>query len=198
MLDRKFILENAEAVAQNCVNRKVNVDIPRFVELETQRKAMQQEIESLNAQANATSKSIGKAKDAAERDALKEQGRQLRESVAAKTVELDALTAELDAIHRAIPNMSHPDAPIGEDDKSNLEVGRGATPVPTFDFPVLDHVQLAEKWDMIDFEGGARVAGAGFYFLKNDAVLLDLALQRFAIGILLVELLESNHRILNL
>ncbi|MBR6435027.1 MAG: serine--tRNA ligase, partial [Thermoguttaceae bacterium] len=87
MLDRKFILENAEAVAQNCVNRKVNVDIPRFVELETQRKAMQQEIESLNAQANATSKSIGKAKDAAERDALKEQGRQLRESVAAKTVE---------------------------------------------------------------------------------------------------------------
>ncbi|MBR5710234.1 MAG: serine--tRNA ligase, partial [Thermoguttaceae bacterium] len=135
MLDRKFILENAEAVAQNCVNRKVNVDIPRFVELETQRKAMQQEIETLNAQANATSKSIGKAKDAAERDALKEQGRQLRESVAAKTVELDALTAELDAIHRAIPNMSHPDAPIGEDDKSNLEVGRGATPVPTFDFP---------------------------------------------------------------
>ena len=187
MLDRKFILENAEAVAQNCVNRKVNVDIPRFVELETQRKAMQQEIESLNAQANATSKSIGKAKDAAERDALKEQGRQLRESVAAKTVELDALTAELDAIHRAIPNMSHPDAPIGEDDKSNLEVGRGATPVPTFDFPVLDHVQLAEKWDMINFEGGARVAGAGFYFLKNDAVLLDLALQRFAIGILLDE-----------
>lgn len=187
MLDRKFILENAEAVAQNCVNRKVNVDIPRFVELETQRKAMQQEIESLNAQANATSKSIGKAKDAAQRDALKEQGRQLREGVAVKTAELDKLTEELDAIHRAIPNMSHPDAPIGEDDKSNLEVGRGATPVPTFDFPVLDHVQLAEKWDMIDFEGGARVAGAGFYFLKNDAVLLDLALQRFALGILLDE-----------
>lgn len=187
MLDRKFILENADAVAQNCVNRKVHVDIPRFVELENQRKVMQQEIESLNAQANAVSKSIGKAKDAAERDSLKEQGRLLRDSVTAKTVQLDTVSAELDEIHRAIPNMSHPDAPVGEDDKDNLEVGQGATPVPTFDFPVLDHVQLAEKWDMIDFEGGARVAGSGFYFLKNDAVLLDLALQRFAMGILLEE-----------
>ena len=187
MLDRKFILENADAVARNCVNRKVNVDVPRFVELETSRKAMQQEIETLNAQANGASKLIGKAKDAAEREALKEQGRQLREAVAAKSAELDKLTEELDAIHRAIPNMSHPDAPIGEDDKSNLEVGRGVTPVPTFDFPVLDHVQLAKKWDMIDFEGGARVAGSGFYFLKNDAVLLDLALQRFALGVLMEE-----------
>ncbi len=187
MLDRKFILENADAVAQNCANRRVVVDVKRFCELENVRRSLQKEIEDLNAQANAVSKSIGKAKDAAERDSLKEQGRQMRESVAAKSVELDKLTAELDDIHKMIPNMTHPDAPIGDDDQANSEVGRGATPVPTFDFPVLDHVELAQKWDMIDFEGGARVAGAGFYFLKNDAVLLDLALQRFAIGILLEE-----------
>lgn len=187
MLDRKFILENADAVALNCANRRVIVDVKRFCELENVRRSLQKEIEDLNAQANAVSKSIGKAKDAAERDSLKEQGRQMRESVAAKSVELDNLTAELDDIHKMIPNMTHPDAPIGDDDQANTEVGRGATPVPTFDFPVLDHVELAQKWDMIDFEGGARVAGAGFYFLKNDAVLLDLALQRFAIGILLEE-----------
>ncbi len=187
MLDRKFILENVAQVTQNCINRKVNVDVARFVELENQRKVLQQEIEQFNAQANAVSKSIGKAKDAVERESLKEQGRLLRESVTTKSAQLDALTVELDDIHRQIPNMSHPDAPVGEDDKDNLEVGRGATPIPVFDFPVLDHVQLAEKWDMIDFEGGARVAGAGFYFLKNDAVLLDLALQRFAIGILMDE-----------
>lgn len=187
MLDRKFILENEDAVAQNCINRRVHVDVKRFCELENVRKSLQKEIEDLNAQANAVSKSIGKAKDAAERDSLKEQGRQMRESVAAKSVELEQLTGELDEIHKMIPNMTHPDAPIGDDDQANTEVGRGKTPVPTFDFPVLDHVQIAEKWDMIDFEGGARVAGSGFYFLKNDAVLLDLALQRFAIGILLEE-----------
>jgi seryl-tRNA synthetase len=77
--------------------------------------------------------------------------------------------------------MSHPDAPIGVDDKANLEVRRGETPTPDFDFPTRDHVELGEALDMIDFEAGARVAGAGFYFLRNDAVRLELALQQYAL-----------------
>ena len=67
------------------------------------------------------------------------------------------------------------------------EVARGKTPLPTFDFKPLDHVELAERLDLVDFEGGARVAGHGFYFLKNEAVLLELALQRYALGLLLAE-----------
>ena len=78
--------------------------------------------------------------------------------------------------------MTHPDAPVGEDDKSNLEVRRGKHDPPSFDFTVLDHVELAEKHDLIDFEAGARIAGAGFYFLKNEAVLLELALQQYAVS----------------
>ncbi len=93
----------------------------------------------------------------------------------------------MDALHRQIPNLSHPDAPVGVDDKSNLEVFRGPTPLPKFDFPPLDHVQLAEKLDLVDFEAGANVAGHGFYFLKNEAVLLELALQRYAVGVLMGE-----------
>ena len=56
-----------------------------------------------------------------------------------------------------------------------------------FDFEPLDHLALGAKLDLIDFEGGARVAGQKFYFLKNEAVLLDLALQRFALDILIEE-----------
>ena len=78
MLDRKFIVENAEAVQQNCINRGVNVDVARFVELESQHRAIQAEVEDLNRQANQVSKSIGKAKDEADREALKEKGRLLR------------------------------------------------------------------------------------------------------------------------
>ena len=78
--------------------------------------------------------------------------------------------------------MSHPDAPVGEDDTSNREIRRGEHEPPAFDFPILDHVELAEKHDLIDFEAGARIAGSGFYFLKNEAVLLELALQQFAVG----------------
>ena len=81
--------------------------------------------------------------------------------------------------------MSHPDAPIGEDDKSNLEIKKGKHAPPTFDFAFKDHVELGEKLDMIDLEGGARTTGAGFYFLKNEGVLLELALQQYAVSFLI-------------
>ena len=184
MLDRRFILEHADLVKQNCGNRGVQVDVDRFVELETRRKTMQVEIDQLNRRANEVSKSIGKAKDATERDARKEEGRRLRDETAQAKAEMDRLVAELDALHRLIPNVSHPDAPVGADDKSNLELFKGKTPLPEFDFQPLDHVQLGEKLDLIDFEAGARVAGHGFYFLKNDAVLLELALARYAVDVL--------------
>ena len=187
MLDRKFIAENAEEVKQNCVNRGVEADIDRFVELENMRKTMQAEADHLNRRANEVSKSIGKAKDDEEREARKEEGRRLREESAAARAKLDPVAEELAAIHAAIPNMSHPKAPIGADDKSNLELSRGKTAVPTFDFEPLDHVQIGENLDLIDFEAGARVAGAGFYFLKNELVLLDLALQRYALDVLIEE-----------
>jgi seryl-tRNA synthetase len=184
MLDRRFIVENAELVAQNCVNRGAKVDVHRFVQLEGTRKLLQIELEELNRKANEVSKSIGKARDPAEREARKDEGRQIREKVQTHQTQLDQMAVELDGIHRQIPNLSHPEAPIGVDDKSNLELFRGKTPLPTFDFPPLDHVQLAEKLYLVDFEAGANVAGHGFYFLKNDAVLLELALQRYAVEVL--------------
>ena len=79
MLDRKYIVENADAVKQNCVNRGVTADVDRLVELETQRRAKLQESQELNRQANEKSKLIGKAKDNEEREQLKEAARQLRE-----------------------------------------------------------------------------------------------------------------------
>ncbi len=187
MLDRKFILENAELVKRNCENRGVKVDIDRFVELESQRKAKQTEIDTVNRRANEVSKSIGAAKDAAEREARKEEGRQLREQTTALQTGLNWLLDELNTVHRSIPNLSHPAAPVGVDDKSNLELFRGKTPVKELGFTPLDHVELGEKLDLVDFEAGARVAGHGFYFLKNEAVLLELALQQYAIRALVRE-----------
>ena len=184
MLDRKFILENVDAVKENCKNRNVVADVDRFVELETLRREKQKEIEALNQQSNAVSKSIGQCKTPEEREQRKEEGRALREKIADIQAALNEIETELDKIQRGIPNMAHPDSPIGKDDTCNCVVGYGKTPVPIWSegFKPLDHVELGEKLDLIDFEGGARVAGAGFYFLKNEAVLLELALEQFAIG----------------
>jgi len=187
VLDRRFILENLEAVRTNCVNRGANADVDRLAQLEQARRDKQQEVQDLNRQANTVSKSIGQAKDADEREARKQEGRQLREQKDAVQAEHDAMEAEIIELLRAIPNMSHPAVPVGADDKANLEIRRGKHEPPTFDFQPLDHVELSEKLGLIDFEAGSRVAGHGFYFLTGDAVLLELALQRYAIGLLLEE-----------
>jgi seryl-tRNA synthetase len=187
MLDRKFIVDNAAKVKENCARRGARADVDRFVMLDAQRREKQSVVEELNRSANEVSKSIGKAKDAAEREARKAQGRELRDQTAAAQSELDALAAETDAIQRSIPNMSHPDAPLGADDQANLEVRRGSTPVPKFDFKPVDHLDLGERLDLLDFKSGAKVSGQGFYFLKNEAVLLELALQRYAVDLLIAE-----------
>jgi len=153
-----------------------------LVELEGQRRELLQRAEELNRQANEVSKSIGQAGSDQEREERKTAGRALREQKDAAQKQHDELAAEIIEIQSGIPNMTHPAAPIGEDDKSNLEVRRGKQEPPTFGFTVLDHVELAEKHDLIDFEAGAKIAGAGFYFLKNDAVLLELALQQYAVN----------------
>ncbi len=187
MLDRKFIVENAAKVKENCAARGVKADVDRFVELDTTRRQSQAKIEELNRQSNEVAKGIGKAKDPAEREAKKEEGRQLRELIGAIEQELTALAEQMDAIQRGIPNMTHPEAPRGAGDDANIEVAKGKTPLPKFDFTPVDHVALAEKLDLVDFEGGAKVTGHGFYFLKNEAVLLELALQRYAIDLLMGE-----------
>lgn len=181
MLDRKYILDNPQAVLDNCRNRGVSPDILRLVSLEQQRRTILQTVEQLNRQANEVAKSIGKASDEVQREARKEQGRQLREQKEHAQAEHDRLEREVHLLELAVPNLTHPLAPVGADDRSNVEIRQGSHMVRTFDFPPLDHLELGERWDWIDFEGGARTTGAGFYFLKNDLVLLDLALQQFAI-----------------
>ena len=184
MLDRKLVLENASRVQANSEKRGVQVDVGRFVELETARKSLQAQAEELNRQANSVSKSIGKAKDQEEREARMAEGRRLRAQKEEVQGEVDKLQHEADVILAAVPNLTHPAVPEGAEADS-VELRRGTAAVPEFDFEPLDHLELAERHQLVDFAGGARVAGQGFYFLKNDCVLLELALQRYALELLL-------------
>ncbi len=186
MLDKRFILENPQVVQANCDRRGVKVDVARFCELETERRKLQTEVEDIARQANQVSKSIGQAKDDAEREARKDEGRRLREQKEKIEENIERLGAETSLIHNAMPNLTHPDSPTGGEDASK-ELKRGKVDVKPFSFPVQDHVALAEQHDLIDFEGGARVAGHGFYFLKKEAALLELALQQFTMDFLVRE-----------
>jgi seryl-tRNA synthetase len=181
MLDRKYILDHIQAVLDNCQHRGLSADVSQLVELERQRKRLLQQVEDLNRQANEVAKSIGQVRDEAERNQRKELGRKLRDQKEQAQAEHDRLEQAIRQIELTIPNMSHPLAPIGANEQANLELRQGKHTARTFDFAPLDHLQLGQRWDWIDFEGGARTTGAGFYFLKNDIVLLDMALQQYAV-----------------
>src|SRR5215470_1538435 len=98
MLDRRLILENPELVQENCNRRGVKVDVARFVEVESQRRKLQAEVEELSRQANLVSKSIGQAKDDAERNARKDEGRRIRESKEKVEGDIERLAAETSLI----------------------------------------------------------------------------------------------------
>lgn len=108
------------------------------------------------------------------------RGRELKQQVADLDTRANELRAQVDEELRLMPNLTHPDVPVGRDEADNLELKRWGRP-PVFDFEVRDHVVLGRDLDLIDFDGGAVVAGQKFYFLRNEAVLIDLALQRLAI-----------------
>ena len=187
MLDKRFILENAELVQQNCDRRGVKADVARFVELETQRRKLQAEVEELSRQANVVSKSIGKAKDDAEREARKEEGRRLREPKEPSKPTSTGSRPRPARSTTAMPNLTHPEAPVGGEDAEQRAAPRRTSTSGRSTSRCSTTSQLAEQHDLIDFEGGARVAGHGFYFLKNEAVLLELALQQYAIELLVRE-----------
>jgi seryl-tRNA synthetase len=184
MLDLKYVVANAEAVKQNCRNRNAPADVlddvDRVVSLESERRVLLQAVEDVRRRQNEVAQSTGREKDSSKRAALIDEGKRLRSEVAEQEERLRSLEAEVTQRLKRIPNLTHPDAPIGLTEDDSLEVRKVGTP-RAFDFKPKDHVVLGKELDLIDFETGGKVTGTGFYFLKNDAVLLDLALQQFAV-----------------
>jgi seryl-tRNA synthetase len=183
MLDLKFVIANTEAVRQNCLNRNVAdavLDVNMVAALESERRAVLREVELYRQRQNEVAQATGRERDQEKRAALIDEGKRLKSSVAEEEERLRRLEAEVNHHLRLIPNLTHPDAPVGQTENDSVEMRKVGTP-RQFDFTVKDHVELGKSLDLIDFETAGKVSGTGFYFLKNDAVLLDLALQQFAV-----------------
>ena len=183
MLDLKFIRENAEAVQENCRNRGVEADVGLVVVLADRRSALIQELNELKQEQNQTAKSIGQERDAEARERLIIGSREMKTRIPEKETELHEVEERLRDEQLKIPNMTHPDSPIGRDDSENVEIRRSGE-IPTFSFEPKDHVDLGESLGIIDFEAGAKTTGSKFYFLRGDAVLLELGLIRYALDLL--------------
>jgi seryl-tRNA synthetase len=178
MLDAGFICDNADAVKANCKNRGASdAAVDRVVAFETKRKELERKRGETAAKKNEISAQF-KAATAEQRVALKEQSAAIDKEVGVIDDELKILKGDLLANLVLIPNMTHPDAPIGGEDANKVVAQFGAPRV--FDFTAKDHVELCEKLDLADFEAGTKVAGQKFYFLKNEGALLEIALVQYA------------------
>ncbi len=183
MLDFKFIKENLEAVKQNIKIRNVKADAELAAGLYTQRNTLQQQLDD---QRRARNENAGKMKaklSTEEREALIAEGKALKEKISSLEEEYREVQTRLLQEADKIPNMTHPEVPEGRDDTANREIKRWGE-VPHFDFKPKDHLELGQALDILDFEGAQQVSGQKFYYLKKQAVILELALVRYALDIL--------------
>lgn len=183
MLDLRFILDNLADVRENLIHRKVQVNLDHFVALAEQRRDVIQGVEQKRQRQNEVANQMKGKLSSEQRQALIEEGKTLKTEVAQLDTRLQALEAEILDLQILIPNMSHPDVPRGAGDDDNAELKRWGTP-PQFAFSPKDHVELGDTLQLIDWDAGSRVAGSKFYFLKNDAVMLELALVHYALSVL--------------
>jgi seryl-tRNA synthetase len=188
MLDPRILSERRDEVVASCRRRGLATgpaDVDAAIALHERVTRLDTALHEMNRLRN-EHQQRGKGKlPPEEREAHVAEGRRLKEEVSRLEAELTKLRGELDAALAALPNFVHPGVPEGGEQDAR-EVRRWGEPL-RFDFPARDHLALGEILDLFDFEAGARVAGQKFYYLKNDAVLLELALQRYALGILLEE-----------
>ena len=183
MLDLKLIRSKPEEIVENCRKRNVQVDIEKLLMLDKQVRHITTEADVIRQRRNDINKRM-KGKITPElRKPLIEESKILREEETAKESKLRELIEQRLALHKQVPNLTHPDSPDGFTDEDNVPI-REVGSKREFDFEPKDHVELMETLDLIDFEGGAKVSGQKFYYLKNQAVFLELALAQYAMSLL--------------
>ncbi|HEY0134175.1 MAG TPA: serine--tRNA ligase [Nannocystis sp.] len=206
MLDIKLLRDDSQKIAQNLADRHARVfadlgpaDGPdwatrttdRLVALDRRYLDLLQKQDELRRAQNETSagmKAVGKLpkeEQAAAREKLVEEGRRLRDEERQLTLDTEAALQERDETWSRVPNLTHPETPRGATDDDHRELRRVGEPrdFAAEGFTPADHLAVAEALELVDFASGAKVTGPKFYYLKNDAVLLDLALQHFALGV---------------
>jgi len=179
MLDPRSLESRRDEIAESIRKRRARGDLSGAIDAYRVSSDVQTRLNDANRERNEHQKAGKRKLDDAERGAHNDEGRRLKEVVNQLEQELRDARSRLDEAAASLPNFLHPSVPEGgEEDFTTLSTWGEPT---SFDFEPLDHLQIGAKLDLFDFDGGAKVAGTKFYFLKNDAVLLELGLQRFAL-----------------
>lgn len=185
MIDIQSLRANPEAIRENLRRRQVEVDLDRLLALDERRSRLIQELDNIRKDRNQVADQVSKASPA-DRPGLIARGKELKETIAAREPELEAVEQEWKALLSLIPNHTHPAAPTGASDEENVEI-KVSSEKQELGFTPKSHTDLAKDLDLIDFDRGAKVTGAKFYFLKGKLVLLEQALIQWVLKELVAE-----------
>lgn len=177
MLDIRFIRENAEKVQQNARHKGYDVDISQLLEIDDERRSLQQQVDELRERRN---QNAAKMKAGRPEQSIIDEGKQIKIELAERDRYLNGVNARFDEVLDQVPNMVFDDVPVG-DEADSVEIkkfGEQRT-------GGVDHLSFAQKRDWIDFERGAKVAGTKFYYLKGDLALLENAIYQYALNFLI-------------
>ncbi len=181
MLDIKFIRENPELVQDNASKKGYNVSIKKLLELDENRRRLKTEADFIRENRNKINDEIKQAKGKPELSQI-EQTKSLKAELQSVEEEFFQAQEEFDEMIQGIPNVLGKDVPLGGEEDS-VEIKKWGNHKDAAE----DHLEYMTKRDWVDFERGAKVAGAKFYYLKGDGALLENAIYQFALNMLVKE-----------
>ena len=187
MLDIRFVRASPDVVKADLRKRNDPEKIAWVDDLlskDARSRELKVETDRLRQRRNTIARDINAARKAGQDAApLMAEAADLPRKIKECDAEQEEIRTSVRSILMRLPNILHESVPVGKDDTENVEIKRVGTP-KCFSFEIKNHGQLAAEKGWADFERAARCSGAGFYFLKGSLVLLDMALQRYAIDLL--------------
>ena len=187
MLDIKLIRDNPQQVkAQLETVGFPSADIDALLEADHQRRGGINTVESLRAERTKSSKEIRKIADADEREAAVRAMRALGDRIGQHEKQVSELEADFQRRLLEIPNLPHPDVPVGKDEEENI-VSRTVGALPSFSFSPRPHWEIGEDLDIIDFARGVKISGSRFYILKGAGARLQRALINWMLDLHITE-----------
>ncbi|MEM2152482.1 MAG: serine--tRNA ligase [Candidatus Bathyarchaeia archaeon] len=187
MIDIRLIREKPDFVKENIKRRndpeKLKI-LDELMEIDKKWRMLQTELNNLRRRRNELSVAIAQRKKMNESaDQLLLEAEKVQADIKVLEDHVEEYRVKVRSLLMRVPNLLHESVPYGQDENDNVEVRRWGSP-PRFDFPPKSHIDIAKNLGLVDEERANKVAGSGFFYFKEELVLLDLAIQRFAIDFL--------------
>ena len=184
MLDPKLIKENPQIIQEMLKSRNIEFDLNGLIDADKQRREFILKTDELRKKKNKVALEISqKKKDREDATIILDEMKSISKKLSNLELSQEDIEKKYKQLAFTIPNLVHSSVPIGKDSSANKEIKNWGV-IPKFDFKINDHIDISEKLDLVDLERAAKVAGARFYYMKNDLVRLNQALIQYALDFL--------------